>query len=77
MIPYVSLSPDRVVGGAEVPLDFTAATGALYYMNADTGGEYVMGAYIADGTIRFDAGGSGQGDPVRGTIGGKLVAFGW
>lgn len=77
MIPYVSLSPDLLVGGTEVPLDFTAATGALYYMNADTGGEYVMGAYIADGSIRFDAGGSGQGDAVRGAIEGKLVAFGW
>lgn len=76
-IPYASMNPNSIEAGADLEFDFIHTTGAIYYLNAQTGGDYALAAYLADGGIHFDKGDGKVGAAVQGTMHGRLVAWGW
>ncbi len=77
LIPYVAANPADIETGADLEFDFVHTTGAVYYMNSQTGGDYALAAYLADGGIHFDEADTTTGASVRGTMTGRLVAWGW
>jgi hypothetical protein len=68
LAPYVTLDPDALVEGADIPIDGELADGLLLYNSAETDGQWTTAAWLGFGSIRFDQLGLEDGDVIEGTL---------
>ncbi|MES2644318.1 MAG: CotH kinase family protein [Myxococcota bacterium] len=68
LAPYVTLQPEALVAGVDIPMDGALAEGLLLYNSPDTGGQWSTAAWLGFGSIRFDTISLEEGGTVSGTL---------